>query len=102
MTRKRSPLPEVGIPEEVAEEVTEPAITILNVENRELLALIGNLALTARQHISSLEKIYESVRTLDVLAGASCHHVLSEELKRHDEAVAQVRVELESYLARKI
>jgi uncharacterized protein YukE len=62
---------------------TQPGVVLANPANRELLAIVGNLALEAKEHTLKLDSLYEMLKQFQATAPSKWAGQLLDEFERH-------------------
>jgi hypothetical protein len=66
-----------------ADDLTPTVVPIANVQNREMLGILGNYLLEARQHVINLETLYTNLRQLSYPAPQAWAMKALDEFERH-------------------
>lgn len=84
---------------DIQNDKTNPGLIVTHHTNHELVTLVGNLAIEAREHSLSLQTLYEMLRHMHVSAPQNWAKQLLLEFERHHERTGTSIEALRSYVS---
>lgn len=89
----------IGKPTAHDDEVTQPGIVLANVANRELITIISNISMEAKEHSLRLESLYELLKSFAGTVPVQWSSQLITEFERHHEKTGENVVSLKKIVA---